>query len=123
MGTAKAATTAVPPPSAAATDAAPLHTGDDWSAYGGSTSARRYSPLKEINRGNVASLEKVWDIHTGDLPVKNTKNTYGAENTPLRIGDTLYVCTPKDMVIALDPATGRNRRNDWKAGLALPDRA
>ncbi len=89
LGTAKAATTPIPPPSLAMNDPAPLHAGQDWPAYGGSYSARRYSPLKEINRDNVASLKRVWDFHSGDLPVGNTKNTYGAENTPLKVGDSL----------------------------------
>src|SRR5690349_2039525 len=90
MGTAKAATSPVPPPSLGASDPAPLHAGSDWPAYGGSYSAWRYSPLKEINRNNVAQLKQVWDFHTGDLPEKRTRNTYGAENTPLKVGDSLY---------------------------------
>jgi quinoprotein glucose dehydrogenase len=118
LGTAKAATTSVPPPNAAMNDPALQRTGGNWPAYGGSYSARRYSPLKEINRDNVASLKQVWDFHTGDLPVINTKNTYGAENTPLKVGDTLYVCTPKDIVIALDPATGKER---WRFDPRVPD--
>jgi len=90
-------------------DPSPLQTGEDWPAYGGSTSARRYSPLDQINKDNVAKLERVWTFHTGDLPSKAAKGTYGAENTPLKVGDTLYVCTPKDMVIALDPTSGKER--------------
>ena len=115
---AQAAVTPVPPPSLAMNDPSPLHTGDDWPAYGGSYSAQRYSPLKQINRDNVGSLKRVWDFHTGDLPVRNTKNTYGAENTPLKVGDTLYVCTPKDIVIAVDPSTGKQR---WRFDPEVPD--
>jgi quinoprotein glucose dehydrogenase len=118
IGKAEAATTPVPPPTLAANDPSPLHTGQDWPAYGGSYSARRYSPLKQINRDNVGSLKRVWDFHTGDLPVKNTKNTYGAENTPLKVGDSLYVCTPKDIVIALDPVSGKQR---WRFDPRVPD--
>jgi quinoprotein glucose dehydrogenase len=116
--TAKAVTSPVPPPALAVNDVSPLRTGQDWPAYGGSFSARRYSPLKEINRDNVASLKRVWDFHTGDLPVRNTRNTYGSENTPLKVGDTLYVCTPKDLVIALDPTTGKQR---WRFDPNVPD--
>jgi quinoprotein glucose dehydrogenase len=116
--TAKAVTSPVPPPALAVNDVSPLRTGQDWPAYGGSFSARRYSPLKEINRDNVASLKRVWDFHTGDLPVRNTRHTYGSENTPLKVGDTLYVCTPKDLVIALDPATGKQR---WRFDPNVPD--
>jgi quinoprotein glucose dehydrogenase len=116
--TARAVTSPVPPPTLAVNDVSPLRTGEDWPAYGGSFSARRYSPLNEINRDNVASLKRVWDFHTGDLPVRNTRNTYGSENTPLKVGDTLYVCTPKNLVIALDPASGKQR---WRFDPNVPD--
>ena len=29
--------------------------------------------------------------------------------TPIKVGDLLYLCTPHDMVIALDPVTGQTR--------------
>ena len=29
--------------------------------------------------------------------------------TPIKVGDLLYLCTPHDIVIALDPVTGRTR--------------
>lgn len=109
VGKAHANVAAVPPPTMSMNDPSSLHTGEDWPAYGGSDSARRYSPLKQITTDNVANLEQVWDFHTGDLPTNKTKATYGAENTPLKIGDTLYVCTPKNLVIAVDAATGKQR--------------
>jgi len=100
---------APPPAGAPMPDPALLQAGKDWPAYGGSYSARRYSPLAQINRDNVAKLEKVWDFHTGDLPMEETKNTYGAETTPLKVGGTLYLCTPKNIMIALDPQSGQQR--------------
>ena len=100
------------------TDPSPLKTGADWPAYGGSYSARRYSPLDQINRDNVAKLTKVWTFHTGDLPNDRTHNTYGAETTPLKVGDTLYLCTPKNMIIAVDPQTGKQR---WRFDPKVPD--
>ncbi|MBD8064509.1 membrane-bound PQQ-dependent dehydrogenase, glucose/quinate/shikimate family [Devosia sp. PTR5] len=80
--------------------------GEDWPAYGGSESAQRYSPLDQINTDNVASLEQVWSFHTGDLPSDESEGKYSPENTPLKIGDTLYVCSPMNQIIALDAATG-----------------
>ena len=96
-------------------------TGADWPAYGGTNSARRYSPLAQITPANVGNLKRAWLIHTGDLPASaQIRNTYGAENTPLKIGDTLYVCTPKSMVIALDPATGKQK---WRFDPRVSDEA
>lgn len=101
-------------------DPARMQAGQDWPAYGGSYSARRYSPLAQITPANVERLERAWSFHTGDLPSDAAKGTYGAENTPLKVGDTLYVCTPKSMVIAIDPATGRQR---WRFDPVVPDDA
>lgn len=108
-GTAHAAVNPLPPATLTMNDPSPLKTGADWPAYGGSNSARRFSPLNQINRDNVAKLQKAWEFHSGDLPTARAKGTYGDENTPLKLGDTLYVCTPKDMVIALDPSSGKQR--------------
>src|SRR3546814_17372893 len=34
---------------------------------------------------------------------------WGAETTPLNVVDTLYLCSARNILIALDPATGRER--------------
>ena len=34
--------------------------GQDWPVYGGDAGGTRYSPLKEINRSNVAKLKTAW---------------------------------------------------------------
>jgi quinoprotein glucose dehydrogenase len=115
---AEAAVGVVPPPDMTMVDPSLLKTGADWPAYGGSYSARRYSPLNQINRGNVAKLARVWTFHTGDLPNDRTKGTYGAETTPLKVADTLYLCTPKNIVIAVDPQTGKQR---WRFDPQVPD--
>ena len=111
---------ALPAPGGGMADPAQMQAGADWPAYGGSYSARRFSPLGQITPANVGKLERAWMFHTGDLPSQAAKGTYGAENTPLKIGNTLYVCTPKSMVIALDPATGRQR---WRFDPQVPDTA
>ncbi len=96
-------------------------TGADWPAYGGTNSARRYSPLAQITPANVGKLKRAWLFHTGDLPQsQEIRDTYGAENTPLKIGNMLYACTPKSIVIALDPATGREK---WRFDPKVPDTA
>ena len=93
------------PIAAAMSDTARMAAGADWPAYGGTESARRYSPLAQITPANVAKLERAWTYHTGDLP----KEKYGAETTPLKVGDTLYLCSAMNIIIALDPITGKER--------------
>lgn len=99
----------LPAANLAMTDPALMQAGADWPAYGGSYSARRYSPLAQITPENVGRLERAWLAHTGDLPSERAKNKYGAETTPLKVGDTLYLCSAKNILIALDPATGHER--------------
>ncbi|MCJ2182176.1 membrane-bound PQQ-dependent dehydrogenase, glucose/quinate/shikimate family [Novosphingobium sp. 1949] len=94
--------------------------GKDWPQYGGSFAGHRYSPLTQITPANVGTLTRAWSVHTGDMPSDKAKGTYGAENTPLKIGDTLYVCTPKNIVIAYDPATGDQK---WRFDPRVPDSA
>jgi len=97
---------AMPEPFAQAmSDASLVQVGTDWPAYGGTYNAQRYSPLDQINRGNVRRLERAWTFRTGDMP----KERWGAETTPLKIGDTLYLCTGRSKLIAIDAATGKER--------------
>lgn len=79
--------------------------GADWPAYGGTESARRWSPLTQINRENVGRLERAWTFRTGDTP----EEKWGAETTPLKVGDTIYLCSARNILIALDARTGRQR--------------
>ncbi|CAN7369757.1 membrane-bound PQQ-dependent dehydrogenase, glucose/quinate/shikimate family [Brevundimonas sp. LjRoot202] len=79
--------------------------GADWPAYGGTYSARRFSPLTQINRENVDQLERAWTFRTGDVPDEK----WGAETTPLKVGDTVYLCSAMNVLIALDARTGEQR--------------
>ncbi|HYD87175.1 MAG TPA: membrane-bound PQQ-dependent dehydrogenase, glucose/quinate/shikimate family [Vitreimonas sp.] len=81
------------------------HVGADWPAYGATYAARRYSPLTQITPDNVRNLERAWVYRTGDLP----EEKWGAETTPIKIGDAVYLCTARNILIALDAATGRER--------------
>ncbi|MBU3973838.1 MAG: membrane-bound PQQ-dependent dehydrogenase, glucose/quinate/shikimate family [Alphaproteobacteria bacterium] len=90
---------------AAMADPSPRAAGTDWPAYGGTESARRWSPLTQINRENVGRLERVWTYRTGDTP----EEKWGAETTPLKVGDTVYLCTARNILIALDARTGEQR--------------
>lgn len=38
-----------------------------WNSFHGQLNAQKYSPLDQINTDNVGELEKVWEVHTGDV--------------------------------------------------------
>jgi quinoprotein glucose dehydrogenase len=81
-----------------------------WTVYGGDAGGTRYSALKQITRENVGGLKPVWTYHTGALKPKTDLNEKAAfEATPILIDGTLYLSTPFNRVIALDPATGIER--------------
>lgn len=102
------------------TDSSGQVVGADWPAYGGTYSARRFSPLTQINVSNVGKLKRAWLAHTGDMPATpDAAKMYGAETTPLKIGDTLYMCSAKGIMIALDPATGAEK---WRFDPKVPDK-
>ncbi|MBO0862156.1 MAG: PQQ-binding-like beta-propeller repeat protein, partial [Chloracidobacterium sp.] len=68
----------------------------DWRMYNGNDSANRYSLLKQISRGNVASLKLKWLF-----PI----SYFGLESTPLAADGVVYVTGP-NQVYALDALTG-----------------
>ena len=94
----------------------------EWHQYGRTNYGQRYSPLDQVNVDNVASLEEVWRYQTGDvkLPEDVGETTY--QVTPLKVGNSLYLCTPHNWAIALDATTGQEKwKFDPNAGLN-PDR-
>ncbi len=78
----------------------------DWLHYGNDQGGSRFSPLDQLTPANVGKLEKVWEAHVGFGP-------HGAKSalevSPLKVGDTLYLCTGFNDVIALDAETGRQK--------------
>ncbi len=111
---------ALPPAGPPMAKPALMKVGADWPAYGGTYSARRYSPLAQITPANVGHLERAWVAHTGDMPAtEQAADMYGAETTPLKIGDSLYLCSAKNILISLDPATGKER---WRFDPEVEDK-
>ncbi|MGR3562558.1 MAG: pyrroloquinoline quinone-dependent dehydrogenase [Heliomarina sp.] len=81
-----------------------------WDGFHGQLNAQKYSPLTQITTENVGELEKVWDIHTGDVSDGSgdlTATVWSA--TPVFANDTLYIGTPFYRILALDPATGEQK--------------
>jgi len=83
---------------------------DEWSAYGRDLQGTRFSPLTQVTPANVAKLKPAWTFHTGDISTGKVKGggpRSGFETTPLMMDGRLYLTTPFNRVIALDPATGK----------------
>ncbi|HBL4925079.1 TPA: pyrroloquinoline quinone-dependent dehydrogenase [Enterobacter hormaechei] len=81
-----------------------------WDSFHGQLNAQKYSPLTQITADNVGKLTKVWEFHTGD--VSDGKGDTPAtvwSATPIFANDTLYIGTPFDRLIALDPGTGKEK--------------
>lgn len=81
-----------------------------WDSFHGQLNAQKYSPLTQIKADNVSKLTKVWEFHTGD--VSDGKGDTPAtvwSATPIFANDTLYIGTPFDRLIALDPGTGKEK--------------
>ena len=70
----------------------------DWPGYGGGPRQIRYSPLTEINRGNVRQLQLAWTYDTGEPGAMQTQ--------PVVVGNVLYGYTPTHKTFALNAATG-----------------
>jgi quinoprotein glucose dehydrogenase len=95
---------------AVALSAAPKQSGNEWPTYGNDPGGMRHSPLSQINRDNVSSVAVAWTYHTGDVADgSKTAVKSGFEATPIMVDGTLYFSTPFNRVIALDPATGKER--------------
>lgn len=84
----------------------PAHAQKNWDNYGNTPGGSRFVALDQITRDNVSQLQVAWTFHTGDVPVSPGGNGAEDQETPLQIGNRLYLCTPHNNVIALDADTG-----------------
>ncbi len=79
----------------------------DWPAVGQNNSGQRYSALTQIHRDNVSRLKPAWTYHLRDF--SSGGETFGAtalQVTPLVVNQSMYLCTPFNRVISLDPESG-----------------
>src|ERR1700722_4297458 len=93
-----------------ARSAAGAGTAPPGGAEGGPPQGPRFSPLTQITAGNVAGLKPAWTFHTGDISDGKTEGggpRSGFETTPLMLDGRLYLTTPFNRVIALNPTTGQ----------------
>ncbi|WP_020648073.1 PQQ-dependent dehydrogenase, methanol/ethanol family [Solimonas variicoloris] len=90
--------------------------GKDWPTNGYDYAGTRFSPLKQINAGNVGQLGLAWSY---DL-----ESTRGIEATPIVVDGVMYVTASWSVVHAIDVRSGKRlwtydpqvpRRNAFKA--------
>jgi len=76
-------------------DPAPGGAAGDWTSEARDFANSRFSPLDQVNRGNVARLKMAWSFSDGAL--------YGHEGGPLVTGNTMYTVSPfPNRAFALD---------------------
>ncbi len=101
----------------------------DWPTYGHDKGGQRHSPLTQITPANVAQLQPAWTWHmkpavTAAAPAQadaNVRAQAAAEGvgpprprsrftasqiTPLVVGGRMFLTTPYNRVVALDPESG-----------------
>ena len=71
----------------------------NWLTYSGNYAAHRHSPLKQIDRGNAATLKALWTYQIDTL--------HKFETTPLVVDGVMYISEPPSDATALDARTGR----------------
>src|SRR5258706_339859 len=71
----------------------------NWLTHGRDYSNQRFSPLKQINKGNVKRLAPAWTFKSG---VSSTFQT-----TPIVVDGVMYLSLPFNHVVALDARTGK----------------
>lgn len=80
---------------------------EDWPAYGRTQAGERYSPLTQINVDNVKDLEVAWTYHTGDMKTEKDSGESTYEVTPIKVDNTLFLCTAHQFLDAVDAETGK----------------
>ena len=79
-----------------------------WPNYGNDAGGARYSTALQINRENVAQLKLAWTYRTGAMDLQTDLNHKAAfETTPILADGKIFLSTPYDHVIALDPVLGK----------------
>jgi alcohol dehydrogenase (cytochrome c) len=88
--------------------------GADWLSYSGGYRSERFSPLEEINRGNVGNLRAIWAYQM--MPT-DAEGAGLVETTPVVADGIMYLTEPPSSVTALDARTGRSLWH-WAPDLA-----
>ena len=91
---------------------------NDWPTYGHDPGNTRHSPLKQIDAKNVAKLTRAWTYHMSppepaDAAAAPEGGRGGrgrrrsSEASPIVVDGVMYLPTPYNRVVALQPETGK----------------
>jgi quinoprotein glucose dehydrogenase len=85
--------------------------GAGWPYYGGTSGGTRYSTARQITRDNVKNLTVAWRYSTGEQRRRGPTlmANSSTQTTPILAAGNLIFCSPFNRLIALNPATGRER--------------
>jgi quinoprotein glucose dehydrogenase len=78
----------------------------EWQHYGNDQEGSRFTPLTQLTPENVGGLELAWTYRIGPPAARVFSSL---EVTPLKIGDSLYLCSGMNDIVALDAETGHER--------------
>jgi quinoprotein glucose dehydrogenase len=86
----------------------------EWPAYAGTYASDKYSPLDQITRANVASLQVAWRWESPDAAIRRANPdtidpSFLHEATPIMVGGVLYTPTSLSQVAAIDAVTGKTK--------------
>lgn len=84
---------------------------DEWPSFANGNAGLRFSTAQQITAQNVQRLRVAWIHRSGEDPLTraNLRNLPAYEATPIKVGPTLYLCTPRNQVIAVDAESGAER--------------
>ena len=98
----------------------------DWPMYGNDPGSMRHSPLSRIDTSNVRNLARAWTYHMSEgaapaTPPPATATGGGrrrqrtSQATPIMANGMLFMPTPYNSVVAVEPETGKEL---WRYRLA-----
>jgi alcohol dehydrogenase (cytochrome c) len=88
--------------------------GKNWLMYGRDYSNQRWSPLNQINTGNVQNLRVAWMYQTG------ISRLGSFETSPVVVDGVMYLTTPYNTAMAVDARTGKELwRYEHKLGTQI----
>ncbi len=89
----------------------------NWLTYYGAYDGQRFSPLDQINQGNVHRLKPAWVFQCGSMGMHSGASTYSFETAPIVVDGVMYVTGWDGWVWAVNAVTGEEL---WRYKRASP---